>query len=54
MPRYSLETIAVVLLVIWLFTAVIIPVGTWLVHLLLVAVLAAVALRLLEDRSPPP
>jgi hypothetical protein len=54
MPRYSLETIVVVLLILWLLGAFVIPIGTSLIHLLLVAVLVVILLRVLEGRRPLP
>ena len=50
MPRYTLETIIVILLVLWLLGTFIAPVGTDLIHLLLVIVLVVVVLRLLQGR----
>ena len=51
MPRYMLETIVVVLLVLWLLGAFIAPVGSNLIHLLLVVVAVVVVLRLLQGRQ---
>ena len=48
MPRYALETIILILLVLWLLGAFIIPVGTNLIHLMLVIVLVVVVLRVLQ------
>ena len=39
MPRYTLETIICIILLIWLFGAFISPFGGGLIHLLLVVVL---------------
>ena len=39
MPRYSLETIILILLILWLLGAFIVPFGGGLVHLILVIVL---------------
>jgi hypothetical protein len=50
MPRYTLETIIVLLLVLWLLGAFIAPFGGNLIHLLLVAVLAFVVVRFLQGR----
>ena len=50
MPRYTLEAIVVVLLVLWLLGALIAPVGSNLIHLLLVVVAVVVVLRLLQGR----
>jgi hypothetical protein len=46
-----LELLIVVLLIMWLFGAVIVPVGTSLVHVLLVVVLVLVVVRLLQGRA---
>ena len=54
MPRYSLETIVVILLILWLLGGFIIPVGTNLIHLLLVAILVVILIRVLEGRRPLP
>lgn len=50
MPRYSLESLIVILLVLWLLGAFIIPTAGGLVHLLLVIVLVVVVIRLLQGR----
>jgi hypothetical protein len=50
MPRYTLETVIVILLVLWILGAFIAPVGTDLIHLLLVIVLVVVVLRFLQGR----
>lgn len=47
MPRYALESLIVLLLFIWLLGWLVWPLGGNLIHLLLVLVLAAVAVRLL-------
>jgi len=39
MPRYTLETIIVVLLILWLLGAFVVPFGGDLIHLLLVVIL---------------
>jgi len=51
MPRYTLETIIVVLLILWLLGAFIAPFGGNLIHLLLVVILVVVVIRLLQGRS---
>jgi hypothetical protein len=51
MPRYTLETIIFIILLIWLFGAFISPFGGGLIHLLLVVVLIVVVVRLLQGRS---
>jgi hypothetical protein len=50
MPRYALETIIVILLILWLLGAFVINIGTDLIHLLLVIVLIVVVLRVLQGR----
>jgi hypothetical protein len=48
MPRYSLETIIVILLILWLLGAFISPFGGGLIHLILVVVLVVVVIRVLQ------
>jgi hypothetical protein len=48
MSRYSLETIIVILIILWLLGAFVAPFGGNLIHLLLVIVLVVVVLRLLR------
>lgn len=50
MPRYTLETIILVLLLLWLFGAFIVPFGGSLIHLLLVVLLIVVILRVVQGR----
>ena len=54
MPRYSLETIIVILLILWLLGAFISPFGGSLIHLILVIVLVVVVIRLLQGRNALP
>jgi hypothetical protein len=54
MPRYTLETIIVVLLILWLLGAFVSPVGGDLIHLLLVVVVIVVVIRLLQGRNVLP
>jgi hypothetical protein len=49
-PRYTLETIILVLLVLWLLGAFVMPFGGNLIHLLLLIVLVVVVIRLLSGR----
>jgi len=49
-PRYALETIILILLLLWLLGAFVVPLGSNLVHLLLVIVLVVVVLRLIQGR----
>jgi hypothetical protein len=51
MPRYTLETIVLVLLILWLLGAFIVPIGGNIIHLLLVVILVVVLLRVLQGRS---
>ena len=50
MPRYTLETIIVVLLILWLLGAFISPIGGNLIHLLLVVLLVVVVIRFILGR----
>lgn len=51
MPRYTLETIILVLVILWLLGAFIMPFGGGLIHLLLVIVVIVVILRLVQGRN---
>jgi hypothetical protein len=50
MPRYSLEAIVLILVLLWLLGAFVAPFGGDLIHLLLVVVLVVVVIRLLDAR----
>ena len=50
MPRYALESILLVLLLVWLIGAFISPFGGNLIHLLLVAIVVVVAIRFFTGR----
>jgi hypothetical protein len=50
-PRYTLETIIIVLLILWLMGWLAFPIGGNLIHLLLVIILIVVLIRLLQGRS---
>ena len=52
MPRYTLEVIIVILIVLWLLGAFVMPVGGSFIHLLLILVLAVVVIRLMQGRTP--
>ena len=52
MPRYTLETIVIVLLILWLLGWLVVPVAGNLVHLLLVVILVVVVIRVLQGRRP--
>ncbi|MFL5240840.1 MAG: lmo0937 family membrane protein [Gemmataceae bacterium] len=51
MPRYTLETIIVILLILWLLGWLAIPTAGNLIHLLLVVILIVVIIRLLQGRG---
>jgi Family of unknown function (DUF5670) len=51
MPRYSLETIVLILVLLWLLGAFVAPFGGNLIHLLLVVILVVVVLRLLQGKN---
>jgi hypothetical protein len=50
MPRYTLEVIILVLLLLWLMGAFLVPVGGDLIHLILLVVVVLVIIRLLQGR----
>ena len=50
LPRYSLESIVVILLILWLLGAFIMPFGGDLIHILLVVILVVVVLRLVQGQ----
>lgn len=50
MPRYTLESVLVIVLLLWLLGAFIAPFGGDLIHLLLVVVLVVLVGRLLQGR----
>jgi hypothetical protein len=52
MPRYTLESILVIVLIVWLLGAFILPFAGNLIHLLLVVLLVVVVLRVLQGRKP--
>jgi hypothetical protein len=54
MPRYSLETIILILLLLWVFGAFVTPFGGDIIHLLLVIILVVVILRLMQGRTAVP
>ena len=51
MPRYSLETIVIILIILWLLGWLAFPIGGSLIHLLLVVIVVVVVIRLLQGRS---
>ena len=50
MPRYSLEAIILILVILWLLGAFIAPFGGGLIHLLLVVILIVILLRIVQGR----
>ena len=54
MPRYTLETIILVLVILWLIGWVALPAAGNLIHLLLVLILVVILIRLLQGRNPLP
>lgn len=50
MPRYTLETVILVVLLLWLLGAFVYPVGGGLIHLLLVIVLVVFVMRIFQGR----
>ena len=50
--RYPLESIILLLVVLWLLGAFVFPIGGSLVHLLLVIVLVVVIVRVLQGSRP--
>lgn len=51
MPRYTLETILLIILVCWLLGAFVYPFGGGLIHLLLVIFVIVLIFRLLQGRG---
>jgi hypothetical protein len=49
-PRYTLETIILILVLLWLLGAFVMPFGGDVIHLLLVVVLVVVVIRVLDGR----
>ena len=54
MPRYTLETIVIVLIILWLLGWLVVPAAGNVVHLLLVLILVVTLIRLFQGRSPLP
>ncbi len=52
MPRYSLESVLLVVLLLWLIGAFVSPFGGNLIHLLLVVALVVVVLRVAQGKRP--
>src|SRR5262245_40406941 len=54
MPRYTLETIILILVILWLLGWLVFPFAGSLIHLLIVLILVVVLVRLLQGRRPWP
>jgi hypothetical protein len=54
MPRYTLETVIIVLVVLWLLGWLFVPATGSLIHLLLVLILVVILIRVLQGRRPLP
>jgi Family of unknown function (DUF5670) len=54
MSRYTLETVAIVILILWLLGWLVVPIGGNLIHLLLVLILIVILVRLLRGQPPIP
>ncbi len=52
MPRYSLEAIVLILVILWLLGWLVIPMAGNLIHLLLLIVLVIVIARVLQGKRP--
>jgi hypothetical protein len=52
MPRYALETIIIILILLWLLGWLVVPTLGNLVHFLLVLILVVVIIRVLQGRRP--
>lgn len=50
MPRYTLETILLIVVLLWLLGAFIVPFGGDLIHLLLLVIVVVFVVRLLQGR----
>ena len=54
MPRYTLEAVILILLLLWLLGWLVVPIGGSLIHLLLVLVLIVLVIRVVQGRGPIP
>jgi hypothetical protein len=54
MPKYTLESVILILIVVWLLFWLVWPILGGLIHLLLVIILVVVLIRLLQGKSPLP
>ena len=53
MPRYTLEAIVAILIILWLLGWLVVPVAGNFVHLLLVVILVVVLIRVLSGYRAP-
>jgi len=51
MPKYALEVLVFILVVLWLF-GLIVPFAGNFIHVLLILILCVVALRVIQGRKP--
>ena len=52
LPRYTLESIIVIIVLLWLLGWLFVPTAGSLIHLLLVVLLVVVVIRVLQGRRP--
>jgi hypothetical protein len=52
MPRYTLEVIVLILIILWLLGWLVMPTAGNLIHILLVIILAVIVIRVLQGRRP--
>jgi hypothetical protein len=52
MPRYALETVILVVLILWLLGWQFFPAVGSLIHLLLIIVLAVIVIRVVQGKPP--
>jgi hypothetical protein len=53
-PRYTLETIVLILLLLWLLGWLVVPLAGSPIHLLLVVIVVVILIRLFQDRNALP
>jgi Family of unknown function (DUF5670) len=54
MPRYTMETIVLVFLLLWLLGWFVVPLAGSLIHLLLVVIVVVILIRLFQERNTLP
>jgi hypothetical protein len=54
MSRYTLELIALILIILWLLGWLVIPTAGNLIHFLLILVLLVIVIRVLQGKRPLP